>query len=66
MPPEFGKSGHISSKYDVFSLGVLIINVMDGNRGLTRYREMRTEQFVNHVCMRNYEELRFLITPYNL
>ena len=66
MPPEFGNSGHISSKYDVFSLGVLIINVMDGNRGLTRYREMSAEQFVNHVCMRNYEELRFLITPYNL
>lgn len=66
MPPEFANSGHISGKYDVFSLGVLIINVMDGKRGLTNYREKSPEEFVNHVCMRNYEALPFLITPYNV
>lgn len=30
MPPEFIKEGNISSKSDVFSLGVVIIEIMTG------------------------------------
>lgn len=50
MPPEFLRSGCITTKFDVFSLGVLIIKLMDGNMGWTRSIEMSPELFIEHVC----------------
>lgn len=40
MPPEFRNSGCITDKNDVFGLGVLIIQLMDGKNGLTHSTEM--------------------------
>ncbi|XP_066356782.1 cysteine-rich receptor-like protein kinase 44 isoform X2 [Miscanthus floridulus] len=50
MPPEYVDNGSVSKKYDVFSLGVIIIKVMDGNMGRTRSAEMDAKQFTEHVC----------------
>ncbi|KAJ1261788.1 hypothetical protein BS78_09G057600 [Paspalum vaginatum] len=49
MAPEFIMRCIISKKFDVFSLGVIIIKIMDGNEGNCDLREMPPEQFVEHV-----------------
>jgi len=56
MPPEYVDSGFVSKKFDVFSLGVIIIKLLDGNLGRTRSSQMSTEQYVQHVrkIMTNY------------
>lgn len=59
MPPEFVDSGSVSKKFDVFSLGVIIIKLMDGNNGRSRSSEMSTEQFMEHVCDKKYVTLFF-------
>ena len=53
MPPEYVDNGSVSKKYDVFSLGVIIIKVMDGNMGRTRSAEMDAKQFTEHVRKKN-------------
>lgn len=50
MPPEYVDSGFVSKKFDVFSLGVIIIKLLDGNLGRTRSSQMSTEQYIQHVC----------------
>jgi len=57
MPLEFRNSGCITDKNDVFGLGVLIIQLMDGKNGLTHFTEMSGERFIEHVCNKNYKEV---------
>ncbi|XP_037426731.1 putative receptor-like protein kinase At4g00960 isoform X1 [Triticum dicoccoides] len=54
MPPEYIDGGYISKKYDVFSLGVIILKIMTGNKGHSRCYEMPQEQFTKHV-IENWE-----------
>ncbi|CAM0948536.1 unnamed protein product [Alopecurus aequalis] len=50
MPPEFMKQGIISSKNDVFSLGVVIIEIMAGPMGYSDFSEMGDgAQFMQEV-----------------
>lgn len=49
MPPEYIDSGIISNKFDVFSLGSIIIRMMDGHGGPYRYSEMSPNQFIEYV-----------------
>lgn len=49
MPPEYIDGGYISKRYDVFSLGVIILKIMAGNKGHSRCYEMSSEQFTKHV-----------------
>jgi len=46
MPPEYINDRAVSKKFDVFSLGVIIIKIMAGNRGR---REMPPDQFIKFV-----------------
>ncbi|XP_066356732.1 cysteine-rich receptor-like protein kinase 44 isoform X2 [Miscanthus floridulus] len=55
MPPEYINSGDISRKFDVFSLGVIIIRIMDGNDGNSRRFDMPREQFIEFVA-NNWKE----------
>ncbi|CAM0958906.1 unnamed protein product [Alopecurus aequalis] len=54
MPPEYIEGGYISEKYDVFSLGVIILTIMAGNKGHSSCYEMSPEKFINHV-IENWE-----------
>ncbi|KAJ1269887.1 hypothetical protein BS78_06G012700 [Paspalum vaginatum] len=54
MPPEYIRDGAISKKFDVFSLGVMIIKMMDGNSGNSRRHQMSSEQFTELVS-RNWK-----------
>nr|ADH59449.1 Tsn1 [Triticum turgidum subsp. dicoccum]ADH59450.1 Tsn1 [Triticum turgidum subsp. dicoccum] len=50
MPPEFIKDGKISVKNDVFSLGIVIIEIMAGPMGYSEFSEMGSgAQFVKEV-----------------
>lgn len=68
MPPEYVDSGFVSKKCDVFSLGVIIIKLMDGHLGRTRSSQMGTEQFIQHVrkIMRNIIDIfRIILYMYS-
>ena len=40
MPPEFMSKKQISPKNDIYSLGVIIIEIMSGRNGISELREM--------------------------
>ncbi|CAL5009263.1 unnamed protein product [Urochloa decumbens] len=49
MPPEYINDGVVSNKFDVFSLGVIIIKMLAGNTGYDRHHEMPPERFIEFV-----------------
>ncbi|CAL4979928.1 unnamed protein product [Urochloa decumbens] len=50
MPPEYLQKRQISNKYDVFSLGVIIIEIMTGPMGFAKYAALSSpQQFVELV-----------------
>jgi serine/threonine protein kinase len=48
-PPEYINEGLISIKFDIFSLGVVIINIMTGPKGYFKVAEMSPQQFIERV-----------------
>ncbi|VAI26639.1 probable serine/threonine-protein kinase PBL6 [Triticum dicoccoides] len=51
MPPEYIVRGTISKKYDVFSLGVTIIQIIAGPQGYSKYSDMSSQEFTELVHM---------------
>ncbi|XP_051206699.1 cysteine-rich receptor-like protein kinase 40 isoform X3 [Lolium perenne] len=51
IPPEYINEGLISIKFDIFSLGVVIIKIMTGREGYFRIAEMSSQQFIELVHM---------------
>jgi len=49
MPPEFINKGIISSKSDIYSLGVTIIYMLTGRRGYTIEDEIISQEFMEDV-----------------
>ncbi|KAJ1256763.1 hypothetical protein BS78_K312800 [Paspalum vaginatum] len=49
VPPEYIDKRQISEKYDIFSLGVIIIEIMTGPSGYSKSAEMPTQQFMELV-----------------
>ncbi|XP_048554083.1 disease resistance protein RGA5-like isoform X2 [Triticum urartu] len=49
MPPEYVERGFVSKKFDVFSLGVVIIKMMAGNMGYFCRAEKSPKDFIEHV-----------------
>jgi len=39
----------ISEKFDIFSLGIIILKIVAGKRGYSKYRGMNSEQFADDV-----------------
>ncbi|XP_066165395.1 uncharacterized protein [Oryza sativa Japonica Group] len=51
MAPEYLAQRKISNKNDIFSLGIIIIQIMVGHKGYSKYGEMSsTQQFVDLVA----------------
>uniref|UniRef100_A0ACD5TY81 Uncharacterized protein n=1 Tax=Avena sativa TaxID=4498 RepID=A0ACD5TY81_AVESA len=49
VPPEYIEGNEISNKFDIFSLGAIIMKIMAGPTSYSRNDEMRTPQFVELV-----------------
>ena len=49
MPPEYVDNGFISKKFDVFSLGIIIIKMLAGDKNYFLCSEMSPEQFIELV-----------------
>ncbi|CAM0885380.1 unnamed protein product [Alopecurus aequalis] len=49
MPPEYIERGEITNKFDVFSLGVIIIKVIAGDEGYSACPKFSPREFVDHV-----------------
>ncbi|CAL5046371.1 unnamed protein product [Urochloa decumbens] len=49
MPPEYINRYHITPKFDVFSLGVIIIQIMAGRDGYLKFENMSRQEFVDLV-----------------
>ncbi|KAJ1261656.1 hypothetical protein BS78_09G047200 [Paspalum vaginatum] len=62
VPPEYIDDGRISEKFDVFSLGVTILEIMAGRTALSRYPEMSQEQFIEFVAEKWMERLQGTLT----
>ncbi|XP_037462947.1 putative receptor-like protein kinase At4g00960 [Triticum dicoccoides] len=50
MPPEYINRQQISPKFDVFSLGVIIIQIMAGKDGYFNCADTPPKEFIKHVC----------------
>ncbi|KAF7046675.1 hypothetical protein CFC21_055692 [Triticum aestivum] len=50
MPPEYINRQQISPKFDVFSLGVIIIQIMAGKDGYFNCADTPPKEYIKHVC----------------
>jgi serine/threonine protein kinase len=61
MPPEYALRGHFSVKSDVFSFGVLVLEIVSGQKIITFRGEDNIEEgLLNYVSTINYLSLYFL------
>lgn len=49
MPPEYAKFGKISAKVDVFSFGVLLLEIISGRKNNAAYNPKRMEHLLSRV-----------------
>jgi interleukin-1 receptor-associated kinase 1/coatomer subunit beta' len=48
-PPEYIEHGYVSNKFDIFSLGVVMIEIIAGSEGYSKAYEMPSKEFIGHV-----------------
>uniref|UniRef100_A0ACD5ZFE9 Uncharacterized protein n=1 Tax=Avena sativa TaxID=4498 RepID=A0ACD5ZFE9_AVESA len=56
MPPEFLKNRHVSEKYDVYSLGIIIIQIIAGRTGYSEFSEMEDAPRFIELVNRNWSQ----------
>jgi len=49
QPPEYIDKGEISEKFDIFSLGVVMIRIMSGPHGYPKCLDMSSDEFIDQV-----------------
>jgi hypothetical protein len=49
LPPEYINRHVISNKFDIFSLGVIIIKIIAGPMGYSRSADMSSQKFIDLV-----------------
>ncbi|CAN6247996.1 unnamed protein product [Urochloa humidicola] len=49
QPPEYIESGQISEKFDIFSLGVVIMRIISGPEGYPKCRDMASHEFIDQI-----------------
>jgi len=58
MPPEYVMRGHFSSKSDVFSFGVLVLEIVTGRMNSTSDESIDLQTYVwNHWCQRSISNI---------
>ncbi|CAN6380793.1 unnamed protein product [Urochloa humidicola] len=66
QPPEYIERSIISNKFDIFSLGVVIIKIMTGSTGYSRSTEMTPKEFIELVHENWRNRLQEKATPAHL
>ena len=51
MSPEYAMEGHFSIKSDVFSFGVLLLEIISGRRNSSTFDDEKTVNLVGHVSL---------------
>ena len=51
MSPEYAMHGHISVKTDIYSLGVLLLEIISGKRNTSFYASNYVENLITYVSM---------------
>lgn len=51
MPPEYIQDQVISKKFDIFSLGVIILKIMVGHMGYLDINDMGPQEVIDHVTI---------------
>jgi serine/threonine protein kinase len=49
MPPEYTQTNLISKKFDIYSLGVVMIRTMVGYEGYFQIDDLSSQEFINLV-----------------
>ncbi|KAG2561546.1 hypothetical protein PVAP13_8KG228400 [Panicum virgatum] len=49
QPPEYIDKGEISGKFDIFSLGVVIIKIVSGPEGYPKCLDISTDEFIDQI-----------------
>jgi serine/threonine protein kinase len=60
MPPEYALRGHFSVKTDVFSFGVLVLEIVSGQKVSAFHSEDNVEGLLNYVSTLSLCKLHFL------
>lgn len=57
MAPEYAADGIFSVKTDVFSFGILLLEILSGKRNRGFYLENQSANLVTHVSMSQFSQL---------
>ncbi|CAL5053465.1 unnamed protein product [Urochloa decumbens] len=49
QPPEYIDRGEISGKFDIFSLGIIMIRIVSGSKGYPKCLDMPSDEFIDQV-----------------
>jgi hypothetical protein len=59
MPPEYAVFGRFSTKSDVFSFGVILLEIVSSRKNSSSYREHPSQTLIGHVSNREQQPLPF-------
>lgn len=62
MAPEYAMRGHFSIKCDVYSFGVLVLEIITGRTSGTFYDPKNAEDFLSYVSIASYISVTYLQT----
>jgi serine/threonine protein kinase len=48
-PPEYIEHAYVSNKFDLFSLGVVMIELIAGSEGYNKAYKTPSQEFIDHV-----------------
>lgn len=52
MAPEYAMNGYLSTKTDVFSFGILVLEIVTGRKNMVRHVDDEKTDLLNHVSAR--------------
>jgi serine/threonine protein kinase len=51
MAPEYAMNGYLSTKTDVFSFGMLVLEIVSGRKNIDRHLDADKVDLLNHVSI---------------
>lgn len=54
MAPEYAMNGYLSAKTDVFSFGILVLEIVSGRKNMEKYLDEEKSDLLSYVSSRIY------------